>query len=76
MKYSSEIWVRNGDLAIIFVFNLCQSILCLTGIKMKYLSNVLVEPLGAQFAMDVSIVSVIVAGHMVENITHTRLVNL
>lgn len=76
VKYSSEICVRNGDLAIILIFNLCQSILFLTGFEIKYLSNVLVEPLGAQFTMNISIVPVIVTGHMVENISHTRLINL
>ena len=42
----------------------------------QYPSDVLMKPLGAQFTMDISIVPVVVPSHMLENISHTLLVNL
>lgn len=42
----------------------------------KYLSNMVVQPLRALFAVKVPVISVVVGGHVLQDIVHTLRLNL
>jgi len=68
VKYSREMCVPNGALSMICE-PACQSYL--VGLNLRfYLSDMIVEPCGAQCPVSVSIVSIIVARHAFQNALH------
>ena len=71
VKYSSEIWVPNGEL--LMICDPSRSVSCLMRGRMQDadLRNVIVEPFGAHFSRDPIVESAIVASHVLENIMHS-----
>jgi hypothetical protein len=72
VKYSREMWVPNGEAEMICYPARSISFLCWVGLEEPaYLGNVVVEPFRAQCSIRTSIIPVVVARHVLQDIVHS-----